>query len=53
MINGGGAVGAADLLQAPTEVIELDLAMPIPQLAQQVHSLPCKDCVLHIHHLPV
>ena len=39
VINGGGAVGAADLLQAPHEVIELDLAMPMPQLAQQVHRL--------------
>lgn len=36
VINGGGAVGAADLLQAPGEVIELDLAMPIEGLAQQV-----------------
>ena len=38
MINSGGAVGAADLLQAPHEIIKLDLAMPMSQLAQQVHT---------------
>ena len=44
MINSGGAVGAADLLQAPHEIIELDLAMPMSQLAQQVHRYHCCSC---------
>ena len=39
MINCGGAVGASDLLQAPEEVIELDLAMPMVDLAHQVRLL--------------
>ena len=36
VVNAGGTVGAADLLQAPSEVFELDLALPIAQLASQV-----------------
>lgn len=32
-------MGASDLLQAPEEVIELDLAMPMVDLAHQVRLL--------------
>ncbi|DBA96974.1 hypothetical protein WJX77_003885 [Trebouxia sp. C0004] len=39
VVNGGGTVGAADLLQAPSEVFELNLAVPIAQLASQVAQL--------------
>lgn len=38
MINSGGSIGAGDLLQAPQEIIELDLSMPITQLANQVRD---------------
>lgn len=36
VVNRGGTVGAADLLQAPLEVFELNLALPVAQLASQV-----------------
>lgn len=39
VVNGGGAVGATDLLKTPEEVYELDLAVPMPQLAHQVAQL--------------
>lgn len=39
VVNRGGTVGAADLLQAPLEVFELNLALPVAQLASQVAQL--------------
>ncbi|KAL0044261.1 hypothetical protein WJX82_007555 [Trebouxia sp. C0006] len=39
VVNGGGTVGAADLLQAPSEVFEMNLALPFAQLSSQVAQL--------------
>lgn len=36
IVNAGGTVGATDLLKAPVEVFELNLALPVAQLASQV-----------------
>ena len=38
-MNGGGAVGASDLLTAPSEMLETDLSVPTLRLAQQVLPL--------------
>ena len=38
LVNGGGAVGASDLLTAPSEIFETDLSDPVPQLALKVGS---------------
>ena len=38
LVNGGGAVGASDLLTAPSEMFGTDMSVPIPHLAQQVLS---------------
>lgn len=39
LVNGGGAVGASDLLKAPSEIFETDMTMSLPRLAQQVAPL--------------
>lgn len=39
VVNRGGAVGATDLLKSLSEVFELDLSVPIAQLANQVTEL--------------
>ena len=44
VVNRGGAVGATDLLKSLSEVFELDLSVPIAQLANQVKHHP-----LHWH----
>ena len=36
VLHGQGGVGATDLLQAPTEVFELDFRLPMSEVAQQV-----------------
>ncbi|KAA6428956.1 MAG: hypothetical protein FRX49_01066 [Trebouxia sp. A1-2] len=36
IVNAGGTVGATDLLKAPVEVFELNLALPVAQLASQI-----------------
>lgn len=35
-MNGGGAVGASDLLTAPSEIFVIDMSEPVTHLAQQV-----------------
>jgi len=41
-------VGAADLLQAPLEVFELNLALPIAQLASQVRPPSITCCFVSV-----
>ena len=41
LVSGGGAVGASDLLKAPSEIFETDMSMPVPRLAQKVLPLIC------------
>lgn len=39
LVNGGGNVGASDLLTAPSEMLETDMSKPVLHLAQQVLSV--------------